>query len=94
MLVRGDTPTQHLLRRERAGPKPRAGRLLSSAIPQCHAVLRNSKSNLFGRRKMRSVHFSTKQVHLLRVLFSIGLTAFVGVGSFLALRYLIDLSAR
>ena len=35
-----------------------------------------------------------KQVQLLRVLFSIGLMAFVGLGTYRVLRYLIDLSSR
>jgi hypothetical protein len=35
---------------------------------------------------------NTKQVELLRVLFSIGLTAFVGAGTFAAIRYLSVLS--
>jgi hypothetical protein len=39
---------------------------------------------------MRSLHLSTKQVELVRLLFSIGLTAFVSVGTFLLIRHLID----
>ena len=65
--------------------------LPSTAMSRCAA---NSKSSLSGRRKMRGVHLSIKQVHLLRVLFSIGLTAFVGVGTFLVIRHLIGLSAK
>jgi hypothetical protein len=34
-----------------------------------------------------------KQVHLLRILFSIGVTTFVAVGTFMVIRYLIALSA-
>ncbi len=41
---------------------------------------------------MHSLRLSNKQVELLRVLFSIGLTAFVGAGTFMAIRYLIGLS--
>jgi hypothetical protein len=35
---------------------------------------------------------NTKQVELLRVLFSMGLTAFVGAGTFVVIRYLTGLS--
>ena len=35
-----------------------------------------------------------KQVHLFRVLFSIGVTAFLGVGTYFVLRYLFDLAER
>jgi hypothetical protein len=38
---------------------------------------------------MRILHLDTKQVELVRLLFSIGVTVFVGVGSFLGIRYLI-----
>lgn len=38
---------------------------------------------------MRALRLDTKQVELARVLFSVSLTIFVGVGSFLAIRYLI-----
>jgi hypothetical protein len=41
---------------------------------------------------MRSLHLNTKQVELVRLLFSIGVTAFVGVGTFLILQYLVGLS--
>jgi hypothetical protein len=41
---------------------------------------------------MRILHLDTKQVELVRLLFSIGVTVFVGVGSFLAIRYLIGSS--
>jgi hypothetical protein len=37
---------------------------------------------------MRSLHLDTKQVGLVRVLFSISMTIFVALGSFLTLRYL------
>ena len=37
---------------------------------------------------MRILHLNTKQVELVRVLFSISMTVFVAVGWFLALRYL------
>jgi hypothetical protein len=40
---------------------------------------------------MRILHLDTKQVELVRVLFSIGLTAFVGVGTVIVIRYLIGL---
>ena len=43
---------------------------------------------------MGRVHLNEKQVHLARVLFSIGLTAFVALGSFLTIRFLIGLSAN
>jgi hypothetical protein len=43
-----------------------------------------------GTGTTRGLH---KQVHLLRVLFSIGITAFVAVGTFMVIRYLIALSA-
>jgi hypothetical protein len=43
---------------------------------------------------MSSVHLSAKQAHVARVLFSIGVTAFVGEGSFLVLRYLIGLMGK
>jgi hypothetical protein len=38
---------------------------------------------------MRSRHLDTKQVELVRLVFSIGVTVFVSVGTFLAIRYLI-----
>ena len=38
---------------------------------------------------MRSLRFDTKQVELVRLVFSIGVTIFVSVGTFLAIRYLI-----
>jgi hypothetical protein len=38
---------------------------------------------------MRSLHLDTKQVELVRLVFSIGVTIFVSVGTFLAIRYLI-----
>jgi hypothetical protein len=41
---------------------------------------------------MRVIHLKTKQVELLRILFSFGLTAFVGVGTFITLLYLFGLS--
>jgi hypothetical protein len=37
---------------------------------------------------MRILRLDTKQVELVRVLFSISVTVFVAVGSFLAIRYL------
>jgi len=41
---------------------------------------------------MRILHLNIKQVELLRLLFSIGLTAFVAVGTFLVIRHLMSLS--
>jgi hypothetical protein len=41
---------------------------------------------------MRVIYLSTKQVELLRILFSVGLTALVGVGTFMIIRYLFGLS--
>jgi hypothetical protein len=41
---------------------------------------------------MRGLHLSIKRVELVRILFSIGLTAFVSVSAFLTIRYLIGLS--
>jgi len=41
---------------------------------------------------MRSLHISTKRIELARILFSIGMTAFVSVSTFLTIRYLIGLS--
>ena len=38
---------------------------------------------------MRSLHLDTKQVELVRLVFSIGVTIFVSVGTFLAIRHLI-----
>jgi hypothetical protein len=38
---------------------------------------------------MRSLRLDTKKVELVRLVFSIGVTVFVGVGAFLALRHLI-----
>ena len=43
---------------------------------------------------MRGVQLSTKQVHLVRVLFSIGVTAFVALGSFLTIQHLISLALK
>ena len=42
---------------------------------------------------MHGLHLSTKQIHVLRALFSIGITAFVAVGTYMLMRYLIGLSA-
>ena len=39
-----------------------------------------------------ALHLSTKQAELLRVLFSMGLTAFIGAGTFVVIRYLTGLS--
>jgi hypothetical protein len=48
------------------------------------------QTRLSGRRTMRRIlHLDTKQVELVRLLFSIGVTVFVSVGSFLTIRYLI-----
>jgi hypothetical protein len=41
---------------------------------------------------MRSLHLSTRQAELARILFSIGMTVSVSVGTFLAIRHLIGLS--
>jgi len=41
---------------------------------------------------MRGLRLSNKQVELFRVLFSVGMTAFVGGGTLIVLRYLIGLS--
>jgi hypothetical protein len=46
------------------------------------------QSQMSGKRTMRILHLDAKQVELVRVLFSISMTVFVAVGSFLALRYL------
>jgi hypothetical protein len=40
---------------------------------------------------MRILHLDTKQVELVRLLFSIGLTAFVGLGTLIVIRHLIGL---
>jgi hypothetical protein len=56
-------------------------------------VLRTDDS-LSGRRTMRGVHLSSKQFDLLRVLFSMGVTASVAVSTFLVIRYLISLSVK
>jgi hypothetical protein len=37
---------------------------------------------------MRMLHFNTKQVELLRLLFSIGVTVFVAAGTLLVIRHL------
>lgn len=37
---------------------------------------------------MRILHLEAKQVELVRILFSVGVTIFVSVGTFLAIRYL------
>jgi hypothetical protein len=50
------------------------------------------QTQLSGRRTMRILHLDTKQVELVRLLFSIGLTAFVGVGTFIVIRHLIGSS--
>jgi hypothetical protein len=41
---------------------------------------------------MRFLHLNTKQAEILRLMFSIGLTAFVSVGMVLAIRHRIVLS--
>ena len=38
---------------------------------------------------MRSLHLDAKQVELVRLVFAIGVTIFVSVGTFLAIRHLI-----
>ena len=40
------------------------------------------------QRTMRSLRLDTKKVELVRLVFSIGVTVFVSVGTFLAIRYL------
>jgi hypothetical protein len=47
------------------------------------------QTQLSGRRTMRRIlHLDTKQVELVRILFSIGLTAFVGLSTFIVNRHL------
>jgi hypothetical protein len=58
---------------------------------QCRAVLRVSKSASLADEQW-GLQLSTKQAELLRVLFSMGLTAFVGAGTFVVIRYLTGLS--
>ena len=41
---------------------------------------------------MRSLRLDTKKVELVRLVFSIGVTVFVSVGTFLAIQYLIGSS--
>ena len=65
--------------------------LTAFSRPQCRALLPDTSSCL-GRRTMRVTYLKTKQVELLRILFSIGLTAFVGVGTFMIIRYVFGLS--
>jgi hypothetical protein len=55
-------------------------------------IVGRKQTQLSGRRTMRTLHLDAKQVELVRLLFSIGVTVFVGVGSFLAIRYLIGSS--
>jgi hypothetical protein len=50
------------------------------------------KRSSFGSRTMRVRHLNSKQAEILRLMFSIGLTAFVSVGTFRAIRHLIGLS--
>jgi hypothetical protein len=56
------------------------------------ALYYRPQMQMSGRRAMRILHLNTKQVELARVLFSIGMTAFLGVGTFVAMRYLIGFS--
>jgi hypothetical protein len=49
------------------------------------------KRDLSGRRTKRILHLDTKQVELVRVLFSIDMTAFVSVGTFVIIRHLVGL---
>jgi hypothetical protein len=70
------------------GPKP------SSRPPSLHrnVALCCGYGSLSSMRTMRSLHNSTKRIELARILFSIGMTAFVSVGTFLTIRYLIGMS--
>jgi hypothetical protein len=77
-----------------AGQKSSAGPPTQPAIQRDIAIERRPpgaewQTQLSGRRTMRILHLDTKQVELVRLLFSIGVTVFVGVGSFLGIRYLI-----
>ena len=58
---------------------------------QCRAVLLAANAALW-QRTMRSLRLDTKKVELVRLVFSIGVTVFVSVGTFLAIRYLIGSS--
>jgi hypothetical protein len=64
--------------------------LIASSPSQCRRCIANHKSG--GRRTMRGLHLSIRQVELVRILFSIGMTVSVSVGTFLAIRHLIGLS--
>ena len=48
-------------------------------------------NEICGRRTKRILHLDTKQVEFVRVLFSIGMTAFVSVGAFVVIRHLVGL---
>ena len=64
-------------------------KLLTAFSPsQCRAVLLAANAALW-QRTMRSLRLDTKKVELVRLVFSIGVTVFVSVGTFLAIRYLI-----
>jgi hypothetical protein len=49
------------------------------------------KRSCLARRTMWVLHLNTKQAEILRLMFYIGLTAFVSMGTFLEIRHLIGL---
>jgi hypothetical protein len=73
-----------------AGP-PTIRRPAAFSPSQCRAVLSAANAALW-QRTMRSLRLDTKKVELVRLVFSIGVTIFVSVGTFLAIRYLIGSS--
>jgi hypothetical protein len=66
------------------------GGLLSISMSRC--IVGRKRKALSGKRTMRSLRLDTKKVELVRLVFSIGVTVFVSVGTFLAIRYLIGSS--
>ena len=51
------------------------------------ALCYRPQTQLSGRQTMRMLHLDTKQAELVRILFSIGLTAFVGLGTFIVIQH-------
>jgi hypothetical protein len=76
-----------------AGQKSSAGpptiRGAAAFSPSQYRAVLSAANAALWQRTMRSLHLDTKQVELVRLVFSIGVTVFVGVGTFLALRHLI-----
>jgi hypothetical protein len=65
------------------------GRRVYGAPSPSRQVAEEEEAKRDAVRMMRSPLFSIQEANVLRLLFSIGLTAFVAAGTFIVLRYLI-----